>query len=83
MIKKLLVITAIFLLLTNCTSANQTRLAGDWSGTLNMAGASLRLIFHITESDSGYSASIESVDQGGVIIPAEMEIDGDRLTITV
>lgn len=37
---------------------------GDWSGTLSVGPQSLRLVFHITQTDDGYAATMDSPDQG-------------------
>jgi len=42
---------------------------GDWLGALEIPTGSLRLIFHITRSDEGLSATVDSVDQGANGIP--------------
>ncbi|MDR1672595.1 MAG: alpha/beta fold hydrolase [Bacteroidales bacterium] len=39
--------------------------AGDWNGSFNQ----LRLIFHIQKNESGYSATMDSPDQGAKGIP--------------
>ena len=83
MLKRLFAFIALTLFLAGCATAQQPSLVGDWSGTLNVAGGSLGLIFHITESDDGYSTTIESVDQGNVMIPTEIEVDGDSVRFTV
>ena len=83
MSKRLVASLSLAVFLAGCATTEQNSLAGDWSGTLNIGGGSLRLIFHITESEDGYSTTIESVDQGGVIIPTEMELDGDSVTFIV
>lgn len=69
--------------LTGCATTQQNSLAGDWAGTLNIGGGSLKLIFHIIDSGEGYSTTIESVDQGNVMIPTVMELDGDSIIFTV
>jgi len=74
---------ALTVILANCATTDQNNPIGDWSGTLNLGGNNLRLIFHITESETGYSTTIESVDQNGVIIPTEMEVNGDSLIFRV
>lgn len=83
MSKRLVESIVIAVLLAGCATTQQNSLAGDWSGTLNLGGGTLRLIFHITESNNGYSTTIESVDQGNAMIPTEMELDGDSVTFTV
>lgn len=37
---------------------------GDWSGTLSVGPQSLRLVFHISQTDNGYTATMDSPDQG-------------------
>lgn len=37
---------------------------GDWSGTLSVGPQSLRLVFHITQTDNGITATMDSPDQG-------------------
>jgi uncharacterized protein len=44
-------------------------LAGDWNGTLNVPGAQLRLVFHVTKTDNGYKTSMDSPDQNVSGIP--------------
>lgn len=82
MLRTLLRFIGLTLILASCTTTQAPSLAGDWAGTLQAAGESLRLIFHITESDSGYSATIESVDQGGAIVPLTMEVDGSSIVFS-
>ena len=83
MLSRLLAVSTLVIVLASCATTNQNTPIGDWSGTLSFPGASLRLIFHITESDNGYSTTIESVDQGNSMIPADMIIDGDSITFIV
>jgi fermentation-respiration switch protein FrsA (DUF1100 family) len=44
-------------------------IAGDWSGRLSVQGISLRLIFHIAQAGDGYTATMDSPDQGANGIP--------------
>jgi hypothetical protein len=37
---------------------------GDWTGTLSVGSQSLRLVFHITQTDDGYAATMDCPDQG-------------------
>jgi len=83
MSKRLVGSLVLIVFLAGCATTEQNSLAGDWSGTLNLGGGSLRLVFHITESDDGYSTILESVDQGNAMIPTEMELDGDSVTFIV
>ena len=73
----------LLVILSSCASTPKPSLAGDWAGTLNIGGGSLRLIFHITEEDAAYKVFIESVDQGNVMIPTELAVNEEELTFTV
>ena len=39
-------------------------ITGQWNGLLKVPGVQLRLIFHINKTDAGYSAIMDSPDQG-------------------
>ncbi len=42
---------------------------GTWSGTLNMGGGSLRIVFHIVNTEDGLTATADSPDQGAAGMP--------------
>ncbi|GHT72399.1 alpha/beta hydrolase [Bacteroidia bacterium] len=44
-------------------------ITGQWNGVLKVQGMQLRLVFHITKTDTGYSATLDSPDQGAKDIP--------------
>ena len=44
-------------------------LTGEWNGLLKLTGLQLRMILHITKTDAGYSATMDSPDQGAIGIP--------------
>lgn len=44
-------------------------ITGKWNGLLKVPGVQLRLIFHINKTDTGYSAIMDSPDQGANGIP--------------
>jgi uncharacterized protein len=44
-------------------------IAGQWNGILNIQGTQLRLVFNITKTDGGFSATMDSPDQGAKGIP--------------
>ena len=83
MLTKFLIWIVLVISLTNCATTKQTELAGDWSGTLSVAGASLRLVFHITDSAIGLTTVLESVDQQNAMIPAVTVVDGDSISFFV
>ncbi|MDP8202507.1 MAG: hypothetical protein P9M11_10270 [Candidatus Tenebribacter burtonii] len=39
-------------------------ITGQWNGMLNVQGTQLRLVFNITQSDKGYSSTMDSPNQG-------------------
>lgn len=48
---------------------NSQDITGDWYGNLDVQGIQLRLVFHIIQTDAGYSATMDSPDQGAKGIP--------------
>lgn len=53
----------IFFSITTMMAFSQD-IIGEWDGTLNVQNTSLRLVFHISKTDNGYSATMDSPDQG-------------------
>ncbi len=43
---------------------------GDWKGVLKVPGAELNLVLHITKSEKGLTATLDSPDQKAFGIPA-------------
>ncbi|WP_333599906.1 alpha/beta hydrolase family protein [Flavobacterium sp.] len=64
--KKTAFLTLLFL--TTLTAFAQD-ITGDWNGALKVQGIQLRLVFHITKTDTGYTATMDSPDQGAKGIP--------------
>ncbi len=44
-------------------------ISGQWNGALKIQGTQLRLVFHINKTDTGYSATMDSPDQGAKDLP--------------
>jgi len=44
-------------------------ITGQWNGVLKVQGTQLRLVFHVTKTDIGYSSTMDSPDQGANGIP--------------
>jgi pimeloyl-ACP methyl ester carboxylesterase len=44
-------------------------ITGQWNGALKVQGTQLRIIFHISKTDSGYIATMDSPDQNAKGIP--------------
>ena len=58
---------AIALLLATALRAQD--ITGQWNGVLEVQGIQLRLVFHVSEADTGYTATMDSPDQGANGIP--------------
>ena len=60
-------------------SQSAEEIKGDWLGTLNLGGSSLRLVFHISEDEKGQlTSTLDSPDQGanGIRTSKTSFIDG-------
>ena len=66
-------------------SADVSSLVGDWQGTLNPEGNSLRLVIHITSDSAGkLNVSLDSIDQGSYGIPAtDPVLEGRKISFIV
>lgn len=63
---------------------NLTDFAGHWMGTINAAGAELRMHVNLTVEDGALSAAMFSVDQGNAEIPvASVTVTGASLSMTM
>ncbi|MEM9144448.1 MAG: alpha/beta fold hydrolase [Bacteroidota bacterium] len=57
-------------------------ITGDWHGLLEQLR--LRVVFHISETENGYTSTLDSPDQGAKGIPVtSTQFKNDSLTITV
>ena len=63
-------------------SLDSAALVGAWLGTLDLGTAKLHIVFHITVTSTGLSATLDSPDQGATGIPTtSTTLTGDTLTI--
>ena len=46
-------------------------ITGDWNGTLNIQGTSLKIVFHINDDGDNLTATMDSPDQGANGIPTD------------
>lgn len=59
-------------------------IAGQWSGTLQLPTAKLRVVFHISPKDNGFTATMDSPDQGEKGIPVtQVTFESPVLTLEV
>jgi pimeloyl-ACP methyl ester carboxylesterase len=64
------IISILILLICNTMATwAQTEIIGQWSGTLEIQGIKLRLIFNVSETENGYKTTLDSPDQGAKDIP--------------
>lgn len=79
--KTLLLVLIAFLTSLSLTAQNIT---GEWNGALKVQGTQLRLVFTITKTDTGISATMDSPDQGAKGIPTTTTtFDNSILRITI
>lgn len=55
-------------LLTTITSTAQD-ITGQWNGVLKVQGIQLRVLFNVTQTENGFSSTMDSPDQGAKGIP--------------
>ncbi len=62
-------ITLILIILLITLSVHGQDITDQWNGILNVQGTQLRLVFNITQTDKGYTSTMDSPDQGAKGIP--------------
>jgi putative CocE/NonD family hydrolase len=54
---------------------------GDWYGTLDLGSISLRVVLHVQEAEDGYTATLDSPDQGAAGMAIDrLEVENGQLT---
>ena len=61
----------LILLTTLIGFVSGQNIVDSWNGAIKVSGKSLRIVFHIVETDSGYTATFDSPDQGGYGFPLD------------
>lgn len=57
---------------------------GAWLGNLSVPGATLKIVFNISKSNTGYTATMDSPDQGAYgIAVSEVTIKGENIHIEI
>lgn len=75
-------ILLISLLISISLSAQD--ITGQWNGALKIQGTQLRLVFNVTKTDNGLSATMDSPDQGAKGIPTTTaSFENSILKITI
>ena len=79
MVTRLLVVLCLMLV---SVPARAQSVAGDWMGTLDAGALKLRVVFHITETDKGLAATLDSPDQNAMALPtSSVTLTGSTLKI--
>lgn len=77
-------ILLVSLLSAACWAADKPEIAGDWKGTLKTAGPELRLVLHLQKTDGGWTATLDSIDQGAKgIRVSKTTVEDNRLILDV
>ena len=57
-------------------------ITGPWNGVLKVQGMQLRIVFNISQTEEGYSSTMDSPDQGAFGIPVTFtSVEGSELVI--
>ena len=74
----------LFLLFVSQPMLAQQHLVGDWEGQLRAGTTSFRIIFHISSTENGLAATMDSPDQGAKDIPvSDVRLQNGELILTV
>ena len=72
----------ITILISFTSFVSAQNISGDWNGALKIGSMQLRLVFHITKIDAGYTATMDSPDQGAKGIPmSKSTFENNLLTL--
>ena len=61
--------TLLFIIFLASLTIYGQDITGQWNGVLKVQGMQLRLVFNISKTDAGYTATMDSPDQGAKGIP--------------
>ena len=74
---------SILLTLAACAlvaAAGDAPFAGDWMGSLDINGKTIRIALHLKHGDGRWSGTFDSPDQGASGIPMDqVDVDGNKL----
>src|SRR5690625_2457925 len=54
----------------SCLNLQAQDISGSWTGTLELPGMELTLVFHLNKTDDGWTGTMDSPDQHATGIPA-------------
>ena len=70
--------------LMNILCVNAQDITGQWDGVLSVQGMSMKLVFHISKSDDGYTSTMDSPDQAAYGIRAtKTTFESSKLSIEI
>lgn len=72
-------IFSILFLLFLGTSLSSQEITGDWYGELNVQDRNMGIVFHISESQDGYTTTLDSPAQNAFDIPVESKSFEDNV----
>jgi pimeloyl-ACP methyl ester carboxylesterase len=73
----------VFLAVPAFSQPAATSIAGNWIGALDVGGAQLRLVLKVEEVAGGYTAKLDSIDQGARDLPIQsISLSGNKVTFT-
>ena len=74
----------VFGLLVISLSIFAQDVTGTWNGLLVVPNGQLRIVFHISAADNGFTATMDSPDQGAYDIPVtSVTYEGEEVRITM
>ncbi|MDR1171888.1 MAG: alpha/beta hydrolase, partial [Bacteroidales bacterium] len=76
------IVLFLAIVLTGALSYSQD-ITGQWNGLLSVQGTNLRVVFHVHKTDTGYTSTMDSPDQGAREIPVTAAFDGSKLSLAV
>jgi pimeloyl-ACP methyl ester carboxylesterase len=77
-------VNLILLAMLTTTLAFGQDITGQWNGMLKVQGIQLRIVFHINKADDGYTATMDSPDQGATGLPVtSVTFENPKLTLKV
>ena len=76
-------VTILLFALTVAAQVPSKSVEGNWLGTLEIGETKLRVVLKIEKSATGYSAKLDSVDQGASDLPMDsIVLDGNKLSFS-
>jgi hypothetical protein len=76
------IILVVFTLPVFAQNENDS-LEGNWLGMLEVSGIKMRLVLKVSKNGDGYTAKLDSIDQGAKDLPIDsVTLDGDKMSFS-